>query len=216
MIKNYLKLLVAMVFATNVMAQNIPSYVPKDGLVGWWPFNGNANDESGNGNHGTVNGATLTTDRYGKVNCAYSFDGDKDYIDIGNSNTLKRFKTNFTISAWIKPKKFSDSWEQSIISNRTTDNCGSKFGIGGQRNQIQGNLSYVINGGDKSILTNSNEQLSIDTFQFVSISSTYKNNTTIIRLYINNQNVIIDTLIDSLGRMCDPLNQKTTLVLNHI
>ena len=48
MIKNYLKLLVALVFATNVMAQNIPSYVPKDGLVGWWPFNGNANDESGN------------------------------------------------------------------------------------------------------------------------------------------------------------------------
>jgi hypothetical protein len=36
------------------MAQ-VPSYVPTNGLVGWWPFNGNANDESGNGNNGTVN-----------------------------------------------------------------------------------------------------------------------------------------------------------------
>ena len=38
----------------------VPSYVPSNGLVGWWPFNGNANDESGNGNNGVVNGATLT------------------------------------------------------------------------------------------------------------------------------------------------------------
>jgi gliding motility-associated-like protein len=41
-------------------AAQIPGYVPTEGLVGWWPFNGNANDESGNGHHGTVNGETLT------------------------------------------------------------------------------------------------------------------------------------------------------------
>ena len=35
------------------------------GLVAHYPFNGNANDESGNGNNGTVNGATHTTDRFG-------------------------------------------------------------------------------------------------------------------------------------------------------
>jgi hypothetical protein len=37
--------------------------IPIDGLVAWYPFNGNANDESGNGNNGTVNGATLSSDR---------------------------------------------------------------------------------------------------------------------------------------------------------
>ena len=42
-------------------AQELPSYVPTDGLVAYYPFNGNANDESGNGNHGTVNGAALTS-----------------------------------------------------------------------------------------------------------------------------------------------------------
>jgi hypothetical protein len=66
----------------------VPSYVPTNGLVGWWPFNGNANDESGNGNNGTVNGATLTTDRNGVANSAYSFDGVNDYIDVGNANVL--------------------------------------------------------------------------------------------------------------------------------
>ena len=53
----------AIALSTLTFGQNVPSYVPTNGLVGWWPFNGNANDESGNGNNGTVNGATLTTDR---------------------------------------------------------------------------------------------------------------------------------------------------------
>ncbi len=102
MIKNYLKLLVVLVFATNVMAQNIPSYVPKDGLVGWWPFNGNAKDESGNGNHGTVNGATLTTDRNGVANSAYSFDGNNNNIKINNLNINEIDNEVNTVSFWMK------------------------------------------------------------------------------------------------------------------
>jgi hypothetical protein len=48
---------------TSATAQNLPAYLPSNGLVAWYPFNGNANDESGNGNDGTVNGAALTADR---------------------------------------------------------------------------------------------------------------------------------------------------------
>ena len=55
------------------------------GLVAHYPFNGNANDESGNGNDGTVNGATLTTDRFGNANKAYSFDG------VSNSENMFTF-----------------------------------------------------------------------------------------------------------------------------
>ncbi len=55
------------------LAQNVPSYVPTNGLVGWWPFNGNANDESSTKNNGTINGPTLTTDRFGISNKAYNF-----------------------------------------------------------------------------------------------------------------------------------------------
>ncbi|MDC1309574.1 cadherin domain-containing protein [Opitutales bacterium] len=55
------------------------------GLIAWYPFDGNASDMSGNGNHGVVNGATLGTDRHGQTNRAYKFDGDSDWILLGNS-----------------------------------------------------------------------------------------------------------------------------------
>jgi hypothetical protein len=56
------------------------------GLVAWYPFDGNASDMSGNGNHGTVNGATLSTDRHGQTGKAFSFDGMDDYIVVSDSN----------------------------------------------------------------------------------------------------------------------------------
>jgi chitodextrinase len=68
------------------------------GLVAYYPFNGNANDESGNGNDGTVFGATLTTDRFGNSNSAYNFDGVNDYIkaDASSLPTQER-----SVSFWF-------------------------------------------------------------------------------------------------------------------
>ena len=87
-------------FAT--VAQNVPNYVPTNGLVGWWPFNGNANDESGNNNNGTVNGATLTSDRFGNANKAYSFDGVNDFISY--TQTPISNIDSVTLSFWLSPK----------------------------------------------------------------------------------------------------------------
>ena len=84
------------------IAQKIPSYVPTNGLVGWWPFNGNANDESGNGNNGTVNGAALTADRNGKANSAYSF--NKNYILVNNNQKFD-FIDKLTLNFWFKIDK---------------------------------------------------------------------------------------------------------------
>ena len=50
------------------------------GLVAHYPFSGNADDHSGNENHLTVNGATLSEDRFGMTESAYSFDGADDYL----------------------------------------------------------------------------------------------------------------------------------------
>jgi hypothetical protein len=75
----------------------------QQGLVAYFPFNGNALDQSGNKNHGVVYGATLTTDRHGNEYSAYQFDGD-DYIDIGNDSSLRI--TEGTISAWIYSEDF--------------------------------------------------------------------------------------------------------------
>ena len=87
---------IGLCLTASVMAQ-VPNYVPTNGLVGYWPFNGNANDESGSGNNGTVNGATLTTDRFGVANKAYSFDGVNDVIVMNGQNY-----SNITLSAWVK------------------------------------------------------------------------------------------------------------------
>ena len=74
-----------------------------DGLTAYFPFNGNANDESGNGNHGTVNGAILTVDRMGKADSAFSFDGVDDYISIPDSEYIDfDFDENFTVALWVK------------------------------------------------------------------------------------------------------------------
>jgi hypothetical protein len=93
--------LVLLALAGTGSAQTLPSYVPANGLVGWWPFNGNANDESGNNNNGTVNGATLTADRFGNAGKAFSFDGVDDKISIAPSSSLNNFNNSITISAWI-------------------------------------------------------------------------------------------------------------------
>jgi hypothetical protein len=68
-------------------------------LVAYYPFNENADDESGNGNNGTVSGATLTTDRFGNANRAYYFDGVDDIITtqqehFAGNNTL-------SVSLWV-------------------------------------------------------------------------------------------------------------------
>lgn len=68
------------------------------GLVAYYPFNINANDESGNGNNGIVYGASLTSDRNGILNGAYSFNGQSDYI---TTNNIIQNLNSFTITFWI-------------------------------------------------------------------------------------------------------------------
>ena len=84
----------------QAVGQSVPSYVPTNGLVGWWPFNGNAQDASGNGNHGTVNGATLTSDRLGNQNGAYSFNGIDNWIQVQDHPSLR--PSQITIALWVK------------------------------------------------------------------------------------------------------------------
>ena len=105
-------LLLITICISSVSFGQIPSYVPANGLVGWWGFNGNASDESGNGNNGTVNGATLTTDRFGNASSAYDFDGVNDLISLSsNYDPAER-----TISAWFSLDLYS-TLRQCILNN---------------------------------------------------------------------------------------------------
>ena len=119
MVKNYLKLIVAVVFATNVMAQNIPTNVPTNGLVGWWPFNGNANDESGNGNNGMSFECLDTTDRFGNKKSALYFDGKNELNPLdatlnGQSQFNDQLQFEMTDSFRLKQKAFYDKFETEL------------------------------------------------------------------------------------------------------
>lgn len=70
------------------------------GLVAYYPFNSNTNDMTVNANNATLNGATLTTDRLGNANSAYSFDGVNDFINIPNIAAYN--STSYSVSLWYK------------------------------------------------------------------------------------------------------------------
>jgi len=104
---------------STISFSQIPTYVPSNGLVGWWPFNGNANDESGNGNNGTVYGASLTADRFGIADKAYSFDGASNSIDCGPLSSIPSTVQDITQSAWVfAPSDQSTYCKLPIMSKR--------------------------------------------------------------------------------------------------
>jgi Concanavalin A-like lectin/glucanases superfamily/Secretion system C-terminal sorting domain len=110
------------------MAQTVPSYVPTVGLQLWMPFNGNANDESGNNNNGTVNGASLATDRNGNANSAYSFDGSSNSITILDSDSLSFPNNNFTFSFWLNWNA-SSTQELAILGKRGSQTANFEYYI---------------------------------------------------------------------------------------
>jgi hypothetical protein len=77
-------------------------------LVAFYPFNGNANDESGNGHDGTVNGGVLTNDRFNHSNSAYTFQIPHSNIVLDNSTSLN-FENGFTLNAWVKYKNINST-----------------------------------------------------------------------------------------------------------
>ncbi len=93
-------LVIIVITATLAASAQVPNYVPTNGLVGWWGFNGNANDESGNGNNGTVIGTALTADRFGNPNSAYDFDGVDDLITSSIMSTIQG-QNQMTWSCWF-------------------------------------------------------------------------------------------------------------------
>jgi hypothetical protein len=90
-IKNNLLLIFTVVF-TNVFSQNI-----SNGLIGYYPFDGDANDYSGGGRHGTLNGAVLTEGIDGLANTAYDFVNGS----IGILDSVNFPKDYMSVSAWI-------------------------------------------------------------------------------------------------------------------
>jgi hypothetical protein len=125
---------------------SLPSNL-QQGLAGYWPFCGDANDESGNGNDGVVNGATLTEDRFGNAASAYSFDGVDDDIDITNLS----INGDVSVSFWKRIENMNFSYPIGLGINPIF-NVGFGIGIGflssGCGNQDQDSTLFVYDGAD--------------------------------------------------------------------
>ena len=215
------KLLIATLFIgmTTLYAQNIPSYVPKDGLVGYWPFNGNANDESGNGNNGTVNGATLTSDRNNDINSAYQLNGKTDNILI-NNNFFDNGSTNWSISSWHKLDELSNP--NNGNSSHILFNSSPHNGLGLAMNWgSSSKYSMSIGNGNPSTSWNvifnaqSNQNVELNSWNHVVLVKTNK----IYSLYIDGtldiqwtaNNSITSYFYKMYFGACDPINSNEVL-----
>jgi len=77
--------------------------IPTLGLVARYDFNGNAYDSVG-GHHGTIHGATPTSNRFTNGSSAYSFNGTNDYIEIPDNDVFSISTTRkFSLSVWLRP-----------------------------------------------------------------------------------------------------------------
>ena len=163
-------------FSFGLVAQ-IPTYIPTNGLVGWWPFNGNANDESGNGNHGTINGASFTIDRNGSANKSLNLNGLNDFVEILTNNSFDN--NTFSISFWVKTN--TNQIETSIISRLETRNDN----ISVYQNFVifQTGIMVALNGGCVWTQGYSSPSIISSSWRHV----VYVNTPTNSKLYIDNQ-----------------------------
>lgn len=119
----------------------ITTLFAQSGLIAWYPFNGNAQDATGNGYNGTVSGAILTNDRFGNAASAYSFDGINDAITIGTEPNFPSW-ASYAVSVWFLNNGGGDQGQgygQKILSKAQG---GTDFHLGVLNDGSQGRLSW--------------------------------------------------------------------------
>ena len=170
----------------NIVEEDITIDLNK-GLTAWYPFNGNANDESGNGNNGTVYGATLSTDRFGKESMAYYFNGS-DYITIDGITDDLINKESYSVTGWFK--------------SATPEHKGTIFAINKEKDIIGQNISMIVWENNLTYYSDSitNSEYNLTPFDnniwhFFALTFT-KNQ--ISRLYIDN-NILHHTFISNMS-----------------
>ena len=103
-----------------------------NGLVAYFPFNGNAEDASGQGHETEVIGARLTADRFGQEERAYLFDGKQDFIDVKSVILSKNFydkPSSHAISVWVAIDGSAPDGELVILSDEYGSSCDHKYRI---------------------------------------------------------------------------------------
>lgn len=103
-----------------------PAYLPSNGLLVWYPFNGNYNNQSGsNTNHLSNAGAMgFTSDRDGVANSAANFSGNTNAFLTLNSPSFTFSPTGtWTISYYVRRDDASATTRISMFSGNQTSNA---------------------------------------------------------------------------------------------
>ncbi len=125
----------------TVCSPPITNCASSNGLVAFYPFDGNANDASGNGNNGTTNTAILTSDRFGILNSAYDFNGiDSKIYTTNNVNVT----TAISISAWIYVRNLNNIF--TIVSEDNPSRGPYSFSVNLLNNQFDYRFGFANNG----------------------------------------------------------------------
>lgn len=103
-------------------APSAPAACNVNAPIAWYPLNGNAQDSTGNGNHGTIVGALPMSDRTGAAGKALNFDGIDDHIDLGDR--FNALALPFSISMWLYKPPVAGGEYRSLFA---TDNEPGRF-----------------------------------------------------------------------------------------
>ena len=117
-------------------------------MIAYFPFNGNVDDESGNGNNGTIiGGVTSTADRHGNQNKAMQFNGTSGYIEVQNSTSLQSPKNALSITAWIWIDGYDDIKVAGIVNKTNTSSYG-QYGLSYHEWNNPNNINLYLNQGN--------------------------------------------------------------------
>ena len=122
-----------------------------EGLIAYYPLDGNADDLSGNNNNGTImGGVTSSTDRIGNANSAMQFNGIDGYIEIPNSSTLQSPTSAITIASWLYVESFPGLQALGIVEKTNSNNSYGQYGLSYQTWSNDGLYFYHSNGNQGS------------------------------------------------------------------
>jgi gliding motility-associated-like protein len=130
--------------SSNICSDCNSVYNVNDSLVLCYLFNGDANDLSGNNNHGNLFGATLSTDRFGNTGGAYSFNGSSQYIEVPNSTSISSPAARLTTVFWVQVNGWSNQFGVNYASILSKSNSATNCQY---RVSLKDNGVSVINNG---------------------------------------------------------------------
>ncbi len=153
------------------------------GMVAFYPFNGNANNEVSNDFHGTVVGATLTGDKDSNADQAYSLDGNST-ITFGD---LPLADGSFSVSFWLNVPELTQDIGHRVLSKRSSCTVGQFFDIQLTNSTSQGGywISIEMRDDNTNNTTGSVGTLLPGANQWVHVSFVKDNNDATTKVYVD-------------------------------